>query len=95
MPWLGVVWWRGMSARTGLRNLVAWSGVARRGLGGRGAGMVAGGGAEGAEAVFQQVKRLVEGRLRVAAGASQEPGHEAPRSALTAAAAATCGCRWV
>src|SRR4029450_6482621 len=36
--WLGVVWRCGLSARAGLRNLVAWPGVARRGLGGRGAG---------------------------------------------------------
>jgi hypothetical protein len=38
--------------------------------------MAAGGRTERAEAVFQQVKRLVEGGLEVAAGASQEPGHE-------------------
>jgi hypothetical protein len=74
----GVVWRRGRSARAGLRNLVVWLGVARRGMGGRGAGMAAGGRTEGAEAVFQQVKRLVEGGLGVAAAAGQEPGHEGP-----------------
>jgi hypothetical protein len=57
--------------------------------------MAAGGRTERAEAVFQQVKRLVEGGLGSPLAPARNQAMKAPWSALTAAAAATCGCRSV